>query len=76
MQRVRRMPTFKLSEIVDGAEGEVVHVDNVERFDQGIGQDAQHIGMAVAGTEEKVIRELAKSGSISIEQHPDIGAGK
>ena len=53
----------------------MVHIDNVENFDHGIGgSNAAHMGMAIAGTEEKVLKQLATAGSLKLEDHPDFEA--
>ena len=52
---------------------EVVHVE-VDNFDSMAGNAAiDHMGMAVAGTEEQVIRQLHKAGSLDAsELIPDL----
>ena len=55
-QKQRSTPKVKLSEMcLDGEE--VVHVE-VENFGAMSNSHAAHMGMAVAGTEEQVIRQL------------------
>ena len=61
-QKQRSTPKVRLSEVnVDGAD-EIVHAE-VEDFAQVSGS-AAHLGMARAGSEEQVIRQLHKAGSI------------
>ena len=50
------MPKFTLTEVVDGEEEEIVHAE-VDDFGQVSGAQGG-IGMAPAGTEEKLIKQL------------------
>ena len=71
-QKQRSTPKVKLSEMqLDGQE--VVHVE-VDNFDSMASAAAiDHMGMAVAGTEEQVIRQLHKAGSLDAsELIPDL----
>ena len=61
-QKQRSTPKVRLSEVnVDGL-GEIIHAE-VEDFAQQSDSAAQ-FGMARAGSEEQVIRQLIKAGSI------------
>ena len=61
-QKQRSTPKVKLSEVqLDGGD-EIVHAE-VEDFGQ-VSTTAAHLGMARAGSEEQVIRQLHKAGSI------------
>ena len=61
-QKQRSTPKVKLSEVqLDGGD-EIVHAE-VEDFGQ-VSTTAVHLGMARAGSEEQVIRQLHKAGSI------------
>ena len=61
MQKQRSMPRVSLSEV--SHEGEVVHavVDDFAQVSGG----AETMGMAAAGTEEQVIRQLQRAGSLN-----------
>ena len=58
-QNQRKTPAISLASV--GLDGEKLEleVDNVEQLDQ----TGSNLGMAAAGTEEKIIRQLHKQGS-------------
>ena len=65
----------QLSEVgVEGGEDEIIHCE-VENFAQGDQISAAQMGMAPAGTDERVIRTLHSQGSIDASDlHPDVVA--
>ena len=60
-QKQRSTPKVRLSEVL--CEGnEVVHCE-IEEFG-GVHEDVPHLGMAKAGQEEQIIRQLQRAGSL------------
>ena len=72
-QKQRSTPKVRLSEVNMDNDEEIVHAE-VEDFGQ-VSTSAAHLGMARAGSEEVVIRQLHKAGSIDASALlPDITA--
>ena len=72
MQKQRSTPKVRVSEC--GLEGEMVHCE-IEDFAQMSGGNPNMMGIAPAGTEEEVIRQLHKAGSLDASSIlPDVAA--
>ena len=70
-QKQRSTPKVKLSEV--NLDGEIDHLE-IEDFAQVSGP-THHMGLAAAGTEEQVIRQLHKAGSLDASEIlPDLTA--
>ena len=60
-QKQRSTPKVRLSEVlIEG--NEVVHCE-IEEFGE-VHEDVPHLGMAKAGQEEQIIRQLQRAGSL------------
>ena len=64
-QKQRSTPKVSLSSVnLDGEEENIVEIDDFANVDQNAGS----IGMAPAGTEDFVVRELKRAGSLKMSE--------